>query len=172
MEQISLDFIHKSLVGNFFPVLIKLIYWGCVLLGLWLCYIGVSKLMENATSSASSNGTSLAYILSGILLIYLEPSAWVAQNTLIQNPDPFLYAKSADPRNQKLMEILVGGIYIMGLLLFVRGIHILRLAGSHSVATENAVFKGITLMVLGVLAMNILQSTDVVANLFGVSIFK
>ncbi|HVV69908.1 MAG TPA: hypothetical protein VHE99_12910 [Gammaproteobacteria bacterium] len=158
------------------PAFINFLYALSYTIGIVLVIMALFKLKEYSLTSSSMYGESglitrsLAYFIAGAMLIYLPSALDVGTTTfLADNGDNSLFSYAAIKNKgygyEELISPVIDIVKIVGLLAFIRGWVMLSKMGNQQ--HKGVMFKGITHLIGGILAVNIIGVYTIFARVLG-----
>lgn len=122
--------------------------------------------MRTMMSSNASIKTPLTYMFAGTMLIFSPEAFSVINMTLFATPSPIHWSDAhLKGWTAESTRAAIGMVQLIGLIAFVRGWLYIARAGDQG--GQPVVGKGLTHIIGGVLAINILQFKDVLWATFG-----
>jgi intracellular multiplication protein IcmC len=165
---ISIDQMLMSL-NESIPQLFLLVTAVSYVMGMYLMCSGVMKMRTcGDTRSAAQGGDlrgALTTIVIGILFVYLPSTLKVTLSTIYGNDTVTAYDSSGTWYDQTL-AVVVSIVQLVGLISFIRGLIIFYKVGNGN-SQQVTIGKGVTHVVGGILAFNLLATVDILATTFG-----
>lgn len=156
------------------------------LLGLILVFTGFLSLYKHSSEPHRYTvGYSLSNIIAGVFLLSanlfysifkrstFDPS-WGDDNSALALDSAVLNAEAIGDSfwgkylPEETAMGLVGFLYLVGLVFFIKGIYLLRYSGTEPDNQQKGVGRALTHMVGGVVVMNIVQFSCIIGESFGV----
>jgi len=132
-----------------------------------LYYLKVYGEMRTMMASQASIKTPLAYMFAGTLLIFSPDAFHMVNMTLFNTPYPLQYTGgSLKGWTADSTRAAIGMVQFIGLIAFIRGWVYIGRSGEQG-GQPGSVGKGMTHIIGGALAINIIQFKDVLWATFG-----
>jgi len=154
-----------------YPDIISLITGACFLIGFILALQGVYYLraygdLRTMTASQTSMRTPITLFIVAAIFMYIPNAFQTLITTAFGYDSPLSYDQTSSSIDPIILKALVGIVQIIGLLAFVKGWMIL-VAHAKSPGGQASLGKGLTHIIGGIFAINIIGVTDVIWNTFG-----
>ncbi|NNM58866.1 MAG: hypothetical protein HKM04_03540 [Legionellales bacterium] len=157
------------------PYLYKIVTGFGYLAGVFFVIVGVHKLKEFGNSAMQSGKLAMkepfAYIIVGAMLIYFPSTLGVFLTTVYGTSSITPYIGYGAPGNtfNEIGATIVGIVQFVGLVSFVRGLMMLHKVGVGESQQGASFNKGLTHLIGGIIAMNIVQFGHIISSTLGVS---
>ena len=152
------------------PYLTKMLTAIAYVTGMYLVIMGTIQLKhfgESRTMMSREHGLTgpIAYLVTGAALLYVPTSVQVGMSTFWTNPNPYGYNEGPDNQWTTFINDCYLIVQLVGTIAFIRGLIVLSTIGS----SQHGTFaKGMTLLVGGVLCINIYQFVQVILVTLGI----
>ncbi len=123
--------------------------------------------MRTMMATQSHLWTPISLFIAGAFLLYLPTAIHYTQQTVFDKSGNILAYSSVGGGSWRAgMQVVMDIVRVVGLIAFVRGWFILGSSGQQGMQ-GNTVGKALTHVLGGILAFNISETTQIVANTFG-----
>lgn len=150
-------------------IAIQFVMGAAFLLGLLITGKGIMQLAANSQDARRSNSSALLHIVSGILLMYALALLKMGLTTVYGYGFDEVESIAVINNSDRLLNIVIMVVQFIGIVGFIKGILLLRRMGAGQ-AGQGAGFKALTYLIGGLLATNIVLTTRLVVQLFGLEI--
>lgn len=154
------------------PGLMRLVTASAYVLGIFFIVLGIIKLKhfgESRTMMSHEHSLKgpLIFIVIGAMLIYLPSAVQMGLSTFWTEPCPYCYEKiGATDQWSDFYTLCYRIIQLVGVIAFIRGLVTLSQMGHHG-GHQNTLGKGLTLIIAGILCINIYQFVQMVILTLG-----
>jgi intracellular multiplication protein IcmC len=154
-----------------YPDIISMLTGGCFVIGFVLALQGVYYLraygdLRTMTSSQTSLRTPVTLFIVSAVFMYIPNAFHTLITTAFGYSSPLQYDQSSSSIDPVILKALVGLIQVIGLIAFIRGWMVL-VAHAKQPGGHATLGKGLTHIIGGIFAINIIGVTDVIWNTFG-----
>lgn len=157
------------------PALYKLVTGFGYLVGFFFVIVGIHKLKEFGNGTMQSNRLAmkepLAYIIIGSMLIYFPSTLSVMLASVYGTSaiSPYVGYGVAQSTFNEIGATIVGIVQFVGIVSFIRGLMMLHKVGVGDSQQGGSFNKGLTHLIGGIIAMNIIQFGHILSTTLGIS---
>jgi intracellular multiplication protein IcmC len=154
-----------------YPDLISMITGACFIIGMILALRGVYYLraygeLRTMTQSQTTMRTPITLFIVAAVFMYLPNAFQTLITTSFGYDSPMAYDQASSSIDPVILKALVGLVQLIGLIAFVRGWLVL-VAHAQQPGGHATLGKGLTHIIGGIFAINIIGVTQVIWNTFG-----
>jgi len=155
------------------PNLMRLVTAVAYVMGFVLVALGIVQLkhageMRTQMSYEHNLTKPIMFIIIGGLLIYLPSAVQVGLSTFWAQPNPYGYLASMSGQWQQAINICYAIVQFIGVIAFIRGLLLLTHVGHGG--HQDALARGVTHIIGGILCINMYEFVQVILATIGVQL--